>query len=843
MRDPLVLHSYVSHVGNSGAIPDHDVGDVIVIAAPRAGSTTSPTIPGGWTSLSTGGNNSNISMSVAYKVAASDAEVSGTWTNASRLHIAVLRGTFRSTPHGGVVTVGNSDVTNPPTNVPGAYGGVLSFATHNSTTEVDLTDGQAGTRFLETSGAAPATSSWWEAFDGEIAGEPVSRGGVSARRMVRVHFAIPLEAGVTTLQSNQPVGVHLISTAPTGGSGALTRFWQRKVGAGAWSDYNTVGVLSDDEIWDWDVTEGTTYFYRQRQVVGSETVNTNEVEVTIGARGTGSVVEEMFNGRAHLEVPLGIQPVPNSNFHLHTVRANGASGDGLALRHLPTTTGSGDRHERFLPLGIHYEGEVLIRHAVQRKDSSSLSGLWSTLLRTVPGASSWMQVRLRGTTLALWRQNPNSTRQTASYTMEPLRWEWVRIRYQGDNFKVRVWKEDEAEPGTWQIDNTDTHAVANETNGWFFFGGGNFIPRFYDYIAFIREGSGTVPLPDWATRAVRRVTSPLFGQVYDGSISLSWTAALSADHYEIEWAAADGDWEALDQPPSNSYSWDTSTLPNGAYKIRVRAIDGAVEGPWRYVDTFYVDHEDMATRMDPQALSTGAIGDLAAADLEHMFNQTPEVSVVEVAANDGDALLEGRKAFRIAGISGGPWSSGLRIRSQRWWDHADWVARLWNVTQSASGDAQFTGVAQRGQPGSSVANRRGYSIGHHPTNGYVFFQVDGDQRIVEAFPNFSSQVEPWFRHRGRFSPDGMLRMKVWLDELEIEPAWMLEEELDEPSLGGWVGFGEWRLLGNSTIQLITILPLGTELTPPEIQGPDEGAFIKGPNVPVTWTESVNRVED
>lgn len=843
MRDNLDVIGAVAHEGNSGAIPAHEVGDIIVIGAVRAGSATAPTIPGGWTSISAGGNNSAIALSVAYKIAASDSEVSGTWTNAARIHILVIRGTYRTNPIGGQVTTTNNASPAAPTTPAGSYGTILTFQARRTVDIDEPIEGTAGDTLLISNGVDGRLRTFEQVLEAEDAGETVTFDGGGTYRTVRVHFAIPLEAGTVSLQSNQPTGVHLTATGQTGGSGARTRVWQRKVGAGAFADYTT-GVLSEDEIWDWDVAEGETYTYRQRQVSGAETVFTNEVSALVASRATGSVIAENFDGFEHGDIALGVVPFPNANMWPHVVRVSGASGQGLAMRHLPTTTGSGHvKSQRYLPMGPHFEGEVLVRCAVQRRDDSNLSAYISFLVRSLPALSSYMLFRLTSSTITFWRQNPNNTRQTASYTMDTLRWEWVRIRYQGDNFKMRMWKDGEAEPGTWHIDNTDTHAVANETNGWFWLGGGNFVVRFYDYIAGIREGAGTVPVPDWASCAIREITSPEFGKLYDGSISMAWTAALDVDNYEIEVMSQDGDWEALAQPVTNSYSWNIASLPNGPYRVRIRGVKGAVEGPWVYVDTFYIDHEEAATRLDPQPLSVGTIADIEAAGLEHMFNFSPAISIVELSTWLAEGLREGRKVFRLASAgSGSPWGTGVRLRDQRWWDHADWVARVLNLTQSTSGDQVFTGGGIRGIPGSSVAARIGYAIGHHPTNSYSFYQLDGEQLFDSLLPNFSSQVEQWARHRGQFRPDGFVGLKMWL-EMEVEPDWRVTDIRDEPSLGGWFGFGEFRGLGNASIHVLTVLPLGTLLTPPEIQGPDEGSFIKGPNVPVTWTESVNRVED
>ena len=86
----------ISRVGSGSAqtttiaIPSHQAGDIIVISANR-NNTTPATVPAGWvTQVSTGA--SNASNALAWKMATSSGETSGTWTNASSLHVAVYRG-------------------------------------------------------------------------------------------------------------------------------------------------------------------------------------------------------------------------------------------------------------------------------------------------------------------------------------------------------------------------------------------------------------------------------------------------------------------------------------------------------------------------------------------------------------------------------------------------------------------------------------------------------------------------------------------------------------------------------------------------------------------------------
>lgn len=78
----------------SATIPTHAVGDLIIARAFRDGNNTAPTIPAGqnWTPIdNSAGSNSN-GAAIAYKIATSTTEATGTWTSATRLDVGVWRG-------------------------------------------------------------------------------------------------------------------------------------------------------------------------------------------------------------------------------------------------------------------------------------------------------------------------------------------------------------------------------------------------------------------------------------------------------------------------------------------------------------------------------------------------------------------------------------------------------------------------------------------------------------------------------------------------------------------------------------------------------------------------------
>jgi surface protein len=74
----------------SATLPTHQAGDVILAFSFRSGSSSSSTMPSGWTSiLSSGGT--TIYTRFAFKIATTSSETTGTWTNATRVVFLVYR--------------------------------------------------------------------------------------------------------------------------------------------------------------------------------------------------------------------------------------------------------------------------------------------------------------------------------------------------------------------------------------------------------------------------------------------------------------------------------------------------------------------------------------------------------------------------------------------------------------------------------------------------------------------------------------------------------------------------------------------------------------------------------
>lgn len=107
----------ISFVGAASAeatsltLPTHQRGDLIVICA--AGGTTPVTISSDWTVLLTRQNSASLSAVVAFRIANSAAETSGTWTNAVLLQAGVWRHAEKLLVVNGV----NDGAANPTTTI------------------------------------------------------------------------------------------------------------------------------------------------------------------------------------------------------------------------------------------------------------------------------------------------------------------------------------------------------------------------------------------------------------------------------------------------------------------------------------------------------------------------------------------------------------------------------------------------------------------------------------------------------------------------------------------------------------------------------------------------------
>lgn len=126
----------------------HQAGDLIIIFAFRT-ATTAPSLPAGWTSLSTASAGAS-SFTLGYKLAISNADTSGTWTNATGLVCHVYRGlATNKTPIGAstnttatsaTVTYGALNLQCPGTSWLVAFGATKTAASSLETPPTSMTN-------------------------------------------------------------------------------------------------------------------------------------------------------------------------------------------------------------------------------------------------------------------------------------------------------------------------------------------------------------------------------------------------------------------------------------------------------------------------------------------------------------------------------------------------------------------------------------------------------------------------------------------------------------------------------------------------------------------------------
>jgi surface protein len=119
---------------DSATLPAHQAGDLILAFAFRDGSTISPTLPTGWTTIGTV-SGTLCSARIGFKVAASSGETTGTWTNATTVVFLVYRGVNIANITGLETVFGSSGTT--VTYIDNSYwqglSRIVAFAGHRST--------------------------------------------------------------------------------------------------------------------------------------------------------------------------------------------------------------------------------------------------------------------------------------------------------------------------------------------------------------------------------------------------------------------------------------------------------------------------------------------------------------------------------------------------------------------------------------------------------------------------------------------------------------------------------------------------------------------------------------
>jgi hypothetical protein len=68
-------------------------------------------------------------------------------------------------------------------------------------------------------------------------------------------------------------------------------------------------------------------------------------------------------------------------------------------------------------------------------------------------------VRLRNADIYVYRVTGTSATQLSGDTTISLttgNWYWIRFQFSGSNYKARVWLDGDSEPGTWNVESTDS---------------------------------------------------------------------------------------------------------------------------------------------------------------------------------------------------------------------------------------------------------------------------------------------------------------------------------------------------------------------------------------------------
>lgn len=219
----------ISYVGgangtNTATLPAFKADDVAIVFAFRDGSTTNPTIPGTFTSISNTADGTSCSASIGWRrLVASDTTV-GTWTNASRTVVVVYRGCLASgTPVGGGANgAGTTNTVNyaavTMTNSSGSSW-VVGLVGHRSTdTTIDSAAISGMTNRTSGANATAEAAAWdtnggvssWSSTNQSISG---TASGWVTRTVELLAAADPVVTATTLTSGSDGTTVSLATTA------------------------------------------------------------------------------------------------------------------------------------------------------------------------------------------------------------------------------------------------------------------------------------------------------------------------------------------------------------------------------------------------------------------------------------------------------------------------------------------------------------------------------------------------------------------------------------------------------------------------------------------------------
>jgi hypothetical protein len=287
------------------AIPAHAAGDLILVFAYRSGSNTAPTLPAGWTDLGSSGANSN-SIRIGGRIAVDDATISGTWTSATRLAVAVLRG--HDTTRGAVLPGVGAVVFNlayasiidvPAIACEDARSHVFGFVGLRSDTFSNVHQPPAG--MTAVAWESLANLSWTDTGVAEWPATPsisqnYATGSMSASLEVLVPAVISTAPAAPTISAGTAYQNQTILRLEKGAE-ALSHEVHRSLSPGftpsAGTLVKTVSAARQ-AVWDNPVAPGTTYYYKALALNDAGSAESNELAITTPA--TGSVYGSDFTG-------------------------------------------------------------------------------------------------------------------------------------------------------------------------------------------------------------------------------------------------------------------------------------------------------------------------------------------------------------------------------------------------------------------------------------------------------------------------------------------------------------------------------------------------------------------
>lgn len=267
----------------SATLGTHQTGDVFIAWATRDSGSASPSLPAGWTDAITAGGTNSLGYRLGIKVAASSAETSGTWTNATSLSIVHYRPAAGWTPTAGATaTVASSTATalSCPAlafqNTNNTSIG-LAFYAHRSPDITNLTAAPSGMTHCKTNQDAGDTQAIYRTSSpvSSLSTQTTTFGGTSGTSRWVV-LELKLDNAVTlsdpTLFTCVLTGADIVLDWTDTNSGTTTYHIQYSTNSGSsWSDLTTTAAGA--ETYTMTAPAAATYDFRIRAESGAAASN------------------------------------------------------------------------------------------------------------------------------------------------------------------------------------------------------------------------------------------------------------------------------------------------------------------------------------------------------------------------------------------------------------------------------------------------------------------------------------------------------------------------------------------------------------------------------------------